>query len=669
MSKFFLALVFIAISCSLLAGGKLPDSNTLQGRQRAIHALNRLTFGPRPGDLQKVESTGLDRWIELQLHPEKIDNTALDARLAPFRTLKMDSREMVENFPPNQVLKAVSEGKLSMPSDPDKRAIYEAAMERYRMRQELKAANDNQSADKATDAADNQGRFANLSPEKKAQLREARANADDKAEEMLAMSPEERYSELMKMSPMEREVFARRLDPADRDAILNDLTPKQRETVMAMNRPEAVVTNELMQSKILRATYSDRQLEEVMTDFWFNHFNVFINKGADRYLITSYERDVIRPHVFGKFKDLLLATAKSPAMLFYLDNFQSVGPDSDFAKNGPGGQRRKQAARFNWRRGKWVNPPRPQNAKQQNRRNGLNENYAREVMELHTLGVDGGYTQKDVTELAKVLTGWTIKEPRRGGGYEFNDRMHQPGKKLVLGKEFKDDGEREGEKALEMLARQPSTARFISTKLAMRFVSDDPPKPLIDRMAQTFTKSDGDIREVLRTMFQSPEFWALASYRAKVKTPLEFVVSALRATNADVTNAVPIAQALNRMGMPLYGMQPPTGYSMKAEAWVNSAALLNRMNTALALGAGKMQGVNVNVQATLPPNITDGDQILDSLEKSLLAGDVSSQTHETIRKQLADPKITERAYDDPARAPNPGVIAGLILGSPEFQRR
>ena len=247
--------------------------------------------------------------------------------------------------------------------------------------------------------------------------------------------------------------------------------------------------------------------------------------------------------------------------------------------------------------------------------------------------------------------------------------MHQPGKKLVLGKEFKDDGEREGEKALEMLARQPSTARFISTKLAMRFVSDDPPKPLIDRMTQTFTKSDGDIREVLRTMFQSPEFWAPASYRAKVKTPFEFVVSALRATNADVTNAMPIAQALNRMGMPLYGMQPPTGYSMKAEAWVNSAALLNRMNTALALGAGKMQGVNVNVQATLPPNITDGDQILDSLEKSLLAGDVSSQTHETIRKQLADPKITERAYDDPARAPNPGVIAGLILGSPEFQRR
>ena len=670
LSKISLALTLAVATCSLLGSNKSPTSNELQGRQRALHAFNRLTFGPRPGDVEKVESMGVDKWIELQLHPEKIDNAALDARLAPFRTLKMDSREMVENFPPNQVLKAVSEGKMSMPSDPDKRAIYEAALERYRNRQELKAANDNQPAgDKSIGPTENQGRFANLSPEKKSELREARAKADDRAEEMLAMSPEDRYAELMKMSPLEREVFARRLDPADRDSMLNDMSPKQRETIMAMNRPEAVVTNELMQSKILRATYSDRQLEEVMTDFWFNHFNVFINKGADRYLITAYERDVIRPHAFGKFKDLLLATAKSPAMLFYLDNFQSVGPDSDFARNGPGGARRNQFGR----RGRFGQPTQKnrqqQNAKPNARRSGLNENYAREVMELHTLGVDGGYTQKDVTELAKVLTGWTIKEPRRGGGYEFNDRMHQSGKKIVLGREFREDGEREGEKALEMLAANPATAHFISTKLAMRFVSDDPPRALVDRMSQTFINSDGDIRRVLRTLFQSPEFWAPASYRAKVKTPLEFVVSALRATNADITNAIPVAQALNRMGMPLYGMQPPTGYSMKAETWVNSAALLNRMNTALALGAGRMQGINVSAQASLPANGTDGEQALNLLEKSLLDGDISHLTHETIRKQLADPKITERAYDDPARAPNPGVIAGLILGSPEFQRR
>src|SRR5436305_1976257 len=317
----------------------------------------------------------------------------------------MDAREMIENFPPNQVLKQVADGKMSMPSDPDKRAIYEAALERYRMRQQAKAANANQNADADTaDPQDGAGKFANLSPEKKAELREARATADEKAEELLAMSPEDRYDDLMKMSPMEREVFSRRLDPADRETIMNDLSPKQRETVMAMNRPEAVVTNELMQSKILRATYSERQLEEVMTDFWLNHFNVYINKGADRYLITSYERDVIRRRAFGKFKD----------------------------------------------------------------------------------------------------------------------RMHQPGKKVVLGKEFKDDGEREGEKALEMLAANPATAHFISTKLAMRFVADDPPKALVDSMAQTFMKTDGDIREVLRTMFNSPEFWAPQSYRAKVKTPFEF---------------------------------------------------------------------------------------------------------------------------------------------------
>jgi uncharacterized protein (DUF1800 family) len=671
-SRLAVILTTATVAVTLWGAAKSAKSATeLEGRKRALHALNRLTFGPRPGDVEKVESMGLDKWIEQQLHPEKIDNSALDSRLAPFRTLKMDAREMIENFPPNQVLRQVADGKMSMPSDPDKRAIYEAALERYLNRQEAKAANPAQNADaNPADPANPQDRLANLSPEKKAELREARVNADDKAEEMLAMSPEDRYNELMKMSPMERQVFARRLDPADRDTIMNDLSPKQRETIMAMNRPEAVVTNELMQSKILHATYSDRQLEEVMTDFWFNHFNVYINKGADRYLITSYERDVIRPHVFGKFKDLLLATAKSPAMLFYLDNFQSVGPDSDFAKNGPGGQRRNQFGGFN-RRGGFGRPrPQQQKAKQnQNRRNGLNENYAREVMELHTLGVDGGYTQKDVTELAKVLTGWTIKEPRRGGGYEFNERMHEPGKKIVLGKEFKDDGEKEGEKALEMLASNPATARFISTKLAMRFVSDDPPKPLVDRMAQTFLKSDGDIREVLRTMFKSPEFWAPRSYRAKVKTPFEFVVSALRATNADVTNAMPLAQALNRMGMPLYGMQPPTGYSMKAETWVNSAALLNRMNTALSLGGGRMQGVKVDEQAALPPNMTNGDQIVAALEKNILDSDISQQTDATIRKQLDDPKITQRALDDPARAPNPGVIAGLILGSPEFQRR
>jgi uncharacterized protein (DUF1800 family) len=291
-------------------------------------------------------------------------------------------------------------------------------------------------------------------------------------------------------------------------------------------------------------------------------------------------------------------------------------------------------------------------------------------MELHTLGVDGGYTQKDVTELAKILTGWTIREPQRGGDFEFNQRMHQPGKKMFLGKTFKEDGQREGERAIEMLAKHPSTAQFISRKLAMRFVSDDPPPALVDRIAQTFLKTDGDIREVLRTLFRSPEFWAADSYRAKVKTPFEFVVSSLRATNADVADAMPMIQTLNRMGMPLYGMQPPTGYSMKQETWVNSAALLDRMNFALALGSGRMNGVQVDPQGIFngaTPQDAAGAQA--ALEQVLLAGDVSVQTHQTISKQLNDPQVTGRRLDDPARMPNAGVIAGLILGSPEFQRR
>jgi uncharacterized protein (DUF1800 family) len=423
----------------------------------------------------------------------------------------------------------------------------------------------------------------------------------------------------------------------------------------------------LSSAKLLRAIYSERQLDEVMTDFWYNHFNVFIGKGPDRYMITAYERDVIRPHALGKFKDLLVATAKSPAMLFYLDNWESVGPHSDMAKYGPGGRPRPQ-----YRRGPfgmiYQVPPRPQGNK--NRPSGLNENYAREIMELHTLGVDGGYTQKDVTELAKVLTGWSIDQPQRGGSFKYNDRAHEPGNKYVLGHKIGDHGESEGMEMLDILAHHPSTARFISKKLAMRFVSDKPPQTLIDTMADTFLKKDGDIREVLRAMLNAPEFWAADAYRAKMKTPFEFVASSARAAGVDVQNATPLVQNLNRMGMPLYGMQPPTGYSMKAETWVNSAALLSRMNFALQLGTGRLPGTTLDQQALLrgvqPP---DADSALAMLENNILSGDVSPQTHTVIQKQLNDPQVAQRRLDDPGRPPNFGAIAGLIMGSPEFQRR
>jgi uncharacterized protein (DUF1800 family) len=655
--------------------------------KRALHVLNRLTFGPRPGDVDAVSKMGVDKWIEQQLHPDKIDNSALEARLAPFRTLAMSSQDIVESFPPPQVVKALADGRMMLPSDPVKRAIYQQALDNYRNRVEIKQektaagapntsqpAQSQQAADPnmdpnmkpgaASSAANNTGDDPAMEKEKQ-QRQEARMYAELKGQEILDLPPDQRYDAIMKLSPEERRMIAGGLNNENRQQIFSQLSPQQRENLMVMTNPQQAVQFELMQGKILRAAYSDRQLEEVMTDFWFNHFNVFINKGADRYLITAYERDVIRPRVFGKFKDLLLATAESPAMLFYLDNWQSVGPNSDVAR---GGGRRAGNRKF--ARRKNVSFGQNQQQQQQRQRRGLNENYAREIMELHTLGVDGGYTQKDVTELARVLTGWTIEQPQRGGDFTFNERMHEPGAKVVLGQTFKEDGKREGERAIEMLASHPSTAKFISRKLAMRFVSDNPPPALVDRMAETFLKSDGDIREVLRTLFKSPEFWAQDSYRAKVKTPLEFVISAVRATNADVSNAQPLVQTLNRMGMPLYGQQPPTGYSMKQEVWVNSAALLDRMNFALALGSSRLNGIQVEPQHIFngppPPDASAAQAVL---EQALLDGDVSAQTHQTISKQLSDPTVTGRRLDDPERMPNTGVIAGLILGSPEFQRR
>ena len=306
-------------------------------------------------------------------------------------------------------------------------------------------------------------------------------------------------------------------------------------------------------------------------------------------------------------------------------------------------------------------------------------------MELHTLSVNGGYSQKDVTEVAKVFTGWTLDQPKKGGGFHYEPRMHEPGDKLVLGHRIKQNGEKEGLEVLHLLAHNPQTAHFISQKLAMRFVSDDPPPALVDRMTNTFLKKDGDLREVLRTMFKSPEFWSSEAYRAKVKTPLEFVVSAVRASAAEVDDARALVGTLNNMGMMPYGMMPPTGYSMKADVWVNSSALLARMNFALGLAAGKIRGVkvdavslasslgNATASATGPnkdvPIPIDPQQALTNLENSLLSGDISKQTHDTISKQLDDPKISQRRLDDPKRPPNIAAITGLILGSPEFQRR
>jgi uncharacterized protein (DUF1800 family) len=483
---------------------------------------------------------------------------------------------------------------------------------------------------------------------------------------ILALPPDQQ-SDLMKGLPEPR-----------RQQLLAGLSPEQRETLLALTNPVAVVDGELQSAKILRAVYSDRQLEEVLTDFWFNHFNIYIGKGADRYLVTSYERDVIRPHVLGKFEDLLIATAQSPAMLFYLDNWQSVGPHSDEALGIR--QNAAQNPHIRWGNGPFGPHPviyqprqqqRPQpgtnsNA-QQKKRSGLNENYARELMELHTLGVNGGYTQQDVTEVARVFTGWTIQDPRDGGGFVFKPRLHEPGTKTVLGHKIKENDEKEGMEVLEILAHSPATAKFISTKLAERFVSDNPAPSLVAAMSKTFLKTDGDLREVMRTMFRSQEFWAPEGYNAKVKTPLEFVASSLRATQTDVSDPVPLMFVLNQMGMPLYGMQPPTGYSTKADDWVNSAALLARMNFALGLVTNKIYGSNFDIAKLTGSALSSVDidpyQEQLKLEQVLLDGEVSAQTHNTIQSKVATPSA---AFGPAQNSTN--AIAALLLGSPEFQR-
>jgi len=642
-----LSLLGFAISVPLVLGKKKDKHPTatpqMDEQKQAVHALNRLTFGPRPGDVDHVLAIGVDKWIDQQLHPDKIDDSALDARLSPFRTLRMDTRELVENFPSEQMIKAVADGKQSLPSDPLKRAVYQAQLERYQDKEDRKQQTAVAGADKVAD-------------DERTRRQQERAAADEKIEELLDLPTDQRMKAVLEMSPEDQRALTGALQGDKRDEFMEGMNPRQRETVEALDHPQQVVNNELVEGKLLRAIYSDRQLQEVMTDFWFNHFNVFIGKGADRYLLTSYERDVIRPRALGKFEDLLVATAQSPAMLFYLDNWLSVGPNSDVANGIP-----KQANNQSRRRIR----NKAQTSQSKGKRNGLNENYGRELMELHTLGVNGGYTQQDVTEVARVFTGWTLKQPKQGGGFTFEERTHEPGDKIVLGHRIKPKGEKEGFEVLHILARNPATAKFICTKLAMRFVSDQPPQPLVDRMAQTFLKKDGNIREVLKTMLDSPEFWAPNAYRAKVKTPLEFVVSAVRASGAKVTDAMPIARQLQSMGMQLYGMQPPTGYSMKADAWVNSSALLGRMNFALSLTSGKVKGVQVN-QFT---EQKDPQQALAVLENSLLAGDVSKQTHDVISARLQDSKISRRKLDDPARPPNTGLIAGLLLGSPEFQRR
>lgn len=565
--------------------GKLPITELTED-EAILHALNRLAYGARPGDVERIRQMGLAKWIDGQLDPKSIDDSALDQRLARYATLSVSSKQLLEEFPPaNQAAKKEGVSK-----------------EEYKQEMEQK-----------------------------------------------------REGALTQMLPTGNTNF--------------DNANVQLAKLVGPNR----ITAELAMAKVDRAIYSERQLEAVMEDFWFNHFNVFADKGADKWLLTAYVRDTIRPHAMGRFQDLLLATAKSPAMLFYLDNWLSA----DLAafqrmRQEMAAQRQRYSGTFGETP---AGPPRGFPAQRPNapakpQERGLNENYGREVMELHTVGVDGGYTQQDVIEMARCLTGWTVHEPRKDPEFFFDDRIHAQGKKVVMGHTFNYGGEKDGEEALKMLARQQSTAKFISTKLARHFVSDDPPPALINRMAAKYETSGGDIRSVLRTMIYSPQFWSRKAYHAKVKTPFELVASTARALNADVEVTLPLAQWVGRMGEPFFQCQPPTGYSDKAETWVNSGALLNRLNFALAFASDRMGGAEVNLKPMFGDfAATDANAALSRALGLFLENQVAVETKQTLEARLNDPEILQARLDDPVKQVNEGLIAGLVLGAPEFQRR
>ena len=674
--------------------GQKTRATRLTEEQRILHVLNRLGFGARPGDVERVKAMGLDNYINQQLHPENISDSLADAKIKDrnLSTLSMTTAELYEKFPQPAQLFRELQRKGVMPADVDP--------------QKLQAANQA--------AAQQQG------PPRPGEV----------------------------MTPVSAEEIAKISDPEVRK--MAEYREKIRDYYMknGLQQPQRI-TAELQASRMLRAVYSERQLQEVMVDFWTNHFNVFMGKGADRWLLTAYDRDTIRPNTMGNFYDLLLATAKSPAMLFYLDNFQSVDPNArpgnqnPFRPNGNGrGAQGGSGPLAQLMRGQVGNnrpagvgyPQQGQNPQgapgaqpptqgQQPPlppvRRGINENYARELMELHTLGVDGGYTQKDVQEVARCFTGWTIFAPRgaaaapnagmggpraemlreNAGKFFFNPNVHDNGEKIVLGQKIPAGGGMgDGLAVLNILAHQPATAKFIATKLARHFVIDYPSPALVNSVAAAFTRSNGDIRETLRAIFSSPEFNSPEAYRAKIKRPFELTISAIRTLGAETNGTPALHQWIARMGEPLYGYQTPNGYSDMAENWVNTGALLERLNFGLALASNRIPGTRVDL-TKLGGGGSGGEadkaKIMDRFLQVIVAGDISPRTKETLMKQLneqvsigappqpmADREVAEmagppqaRRQSGPPQGPQAAItdpvtkMVGLILGSPEFQRQ
>ncbi len=595
MRKLLIPLLLVP---ALVAGSgsvKLPKD------KKALHALNRLTFGPRPGDLEALKKLGLKKWIDLQLHPDRIaENPELLAKLKPLDTLEMSTAVMNDHYPSQVMLAVVAriDGAQKgtqhfnglrkediLPKDPVLRARFERMAEVYKRR----------IARQGMDPEKPQGLDELVSAD---EARILRSGTDEERVRLITSLPEDKLAAVVQALPQ-----------SVRRALYANASVGLSRRLLASTAPQTIPAYDLSEAKMLRAVYSNRQLAEVLVDFWYNHFNVYLEKGNDRFLVTSYEREAIRPYVLGKFKDMLLATAQDPAMLFYLDNWQSVAPPP------PGAMARKGARpAFGGR--------------------GLNENYARELLELHTLGVDGGYTQKDIIAVARCFTGWTIKNgARSSGGFEFNERVHDRGEKVVLGVTIPAGGGKEdGLKVLDILVHHPSTGRFISRKLAQRFVADEPPPALVERMAKTFREKDGDLREVMKTMLDSKEFWSQGAWRAKMKSPLEMVASAIRATGADMQSAQILGAQLLQLGQPLYKKVEPTGYSSANAEWTSSAALLARMNFGLALAQNKIPGLKVDASRFEKLGSPD------AIAKAVLFTDSTAETKAAIAKSLANSK-------------------------------
>ncbi|MGB8507622.1 MAG: DUF1800 domain-containing protein [Pyrinomonadaceae bacterium] len=714
-----LALLSNSLQAFAQSSPKHQVSASITEEQRIVHVLNRFGFGPRPGDIERVRQAGLERYIEGQLNPNKLEDSTLEAKLKNLTTLKMMNGELLAKYPnPGQLLRQLQRrGQLP----PELAALVEARQKGQADSSKTQPGASDADAEKMLAEAMNAPGKINAQSGQPQEMNAAATGtqADRPGLPNVAGNggddnPERRASRRAVMEYM-------------RD---NGLQPPQR--IMA----------ELQASRILRAVYSERQLQEVMVEFWTNHFNIFAQKGADKWFLTAYDRDVIRPHALGNFRDLLEETAKSPAMLFYLDNFQSVSPNAGAGRgplrrlmqNNPdaSGQMRRgslfgdgrmgrmrdaQARQAQQQRqqqqqdvmkgqqGDGQQQAQQQRLRQQRPKRGINENYARELMELHTLGVDGGYTQKDVQEVARCFTGWTILDPRgylgaseRAGTFVFNSRLHDDGEKIVLGQKIPaGGGVKDGELVLDILARQPATAKFIATKLSRQFVADNPTPELVGRVADAFLKSNGDIKTTLRAIFSSPEFNSTEARRAKIKTPFELAVSAIRILGADTTASPALHGWVARMGEPLYGYQAPTGYPDKAEYWVSTGALLERLNFALALVANRIPGTRVDLSRFVGEDATSSravnqERIVDQFLALVLQGDISPRSKAVLLKQLSDQAnapITSAPVEETAMTRNVGTarrerrdetattvgnpevarIAALILGSPEFQRQ